>query len=105
MTAMQGSLGLELAQQHVPDLILLDLHLPDIPGWDVLAELRSNAKTQAIPAIVISADATAGQIKRLMSAGATSYLTKPLDVDQFVKALDQNIKPDRHRTETIPAKI
>lgn len=93
MTTMQGKIGVDLARQHLPDLILLDLHLPDIPGWDVLAQLKANDRTRNIPAIVISADATSRQIKRLMSAGARDYLTKPLDVDQFVRVLEQNASP------------
>jgi two-component system sensor histidine kinase/response regulator len=89
ITAMRGKVGLDLAARHSPDLILLDLHLPDIPGWEVLAGLRANKQTRDIPIIVISADATSGQIERLMAAGANQYLTKPLDVDRFVSVLDQ----------------
>ena len=90
LTAMQGSIGVELAKQHIPDLILLDLHLPDIPGWNVLEQLKTNERTRSIPTIVISADATHGQIKRLIRSGATAYLTKPLDVDEFMRALHQH---------------
>ncbi len=88
MTAMQGRVGLELARQHAPDLILLDLHLPDMPGWQVLAQLKADQLTREIPVIVISADATEPQIKRLLSAGARAYLTKPLDIPEFFRALD-----------------
>jgi CheY-like chemotaxis protein len=88
MTAMQGRVGLELARQHSPDLILLDLHLPDIPGWQVLAQLKSDHLTREIPVIVISADATAPQIKRLLSAGARAYLTKPIDIAEFFRVID-----------------
>ena len=93
MTAMQGRMGLELAREHSPDLILLDLHLPDLPGWKVLARLKADEATRAIPVIVISADATARQIKQIMDAGARAYLTKPLDVPQFFHALEQSKKP------------
>lgn len=89
LTTMQGKVGLDLARQHSPDLILLDLHLPDLPGWEVLAQLKADAKTHHIPVVVISADATKRQINRLMSAGASHYLTKPLDVTQFFRVLDQ----------------
>lgn len=87
--AIKGKLGLELAEQYSPDLILLDLHLPDIPGWEVLAQLKAEPKTSRIPVIVISADATKPQINRLMQAGATTYLTKPLDVNQFFRVIDE----------------
>jgi PAS domain S-box-containing protein len=91
LAAMQGCLGLELAGQHVPDLVILDLHLPDIPGSEVLARLRSDPATAAIPVIVLSADATEGQIRRLLEAGAQAYLTKPLDVRNFLELVDRYV--------------
>ena len=92
LTAMQGQVGLDLARQHLPDLILLDLHLPDLPGWEVLAELKTGETTRDIPVVVVSADATPRQIKRLMAAGAATYLTKPLDVIEFFDVLDKTEK-------------
>jgi CheY-like chemotaxis protein len=89
MTAMQGRVGLELARQHTPDLILLDLHLPDMPGWQVLAQLKADHLTRLIPVVVISADATAPQIKRLLSSGASAYLTKPIDISEFFRVVDE----------------
>ena len=89
MTAMQGRVGLELARQHAPDLILLDLHLPDMPGWQVLAQLKADHLTRNIPVIVISADATAPQIRRLLAAGARTYLTKPLDIAEFFRVIEE----------------
>jgi PAS domain S-box-containing protein len=89
LTTMQGKVGLDLARQHSPDLILLDLHLPDLPGWDVLLQLKVDSTTRHIPVVVISADATKRQINRLMSAGAAHYLTKPLDVNKFFRVLDE----------------
>ncbi|MDQ2918484.1 MAG: ATP-binding protein, partial [Verrucomicrobiota bacterium] len=87
ITAMQGQQGLDLARQHLPDLILLDLHLPDLPGWEVLARLQNDKLTAGIPVVVISADATARQIERLLSAGAHSYLTKPIDMSEFLRVV------------------
>ena len=89
LTAMQGRIGLDLARQHAPDLILLDLHLPDMPGWEVLAVLQANETTRRIPTIVVSADATPGQFKRLLDAGARNYITKPIDVTQFYLVMEQ----------------
>jgi PAS domain S-box-containing protein len=88
LPALQGQLGLELARQHVPDLILLDLHLPDIPGEEVLRRLRSDPRTAHIPVVVVSADATQGSLDRLRGAGADAYLTKPLDIDEFLNTID-----------------
>ena len=95
MTAMQGRVGLELARKHAPDLILLDLHLPDMPGWQVLAQLKSDHATRDVPVVVISADATSPQIKRLLSAGARAYLTKPLDIAEFFRVVDEAIFPEK----------
>jgi PAS domain S-box-containing protein len=92
VAAMQGSLGLSLAREHRPDLILLDLHLPDAPGHEVLARLRADPLTQAIPVIVLSAEASPGQVQRLLAQGATAYLTKPLEVGRFLEVLAQVLR-------------
>ncbi|RYF43548.1 MAG: response regulator, partial [Cytophagaceae bacterium] len=89
LCAIQGSIGLDIARQHEPDLILLDLDLPDIKGNEVLARLQQSAITRDIPVVIVSADATPGQIERLLSAGAKAYLTKPLDVELFLKTVTQ----------------
>lgn len=91
ISAMQGSLGLELAVRHQPDLILLDVHLPDLSGAEVLARLKANPRTSAIPVVVLSADATKSQIDRLLAAGANEYLTKPLEVDRFSKVVEAHL--------------
>jgi CheY-like chemotaxis protein len=94
LSAMQGRLGLELAVQHRPDLILLDLHLPDLDGSAVLRQLQEREATRAIPVIVISADATPGQIDRLLAQGVRAYLTKPLDVPRFLSLARAVLHPD-----------
>ena len=88
IAAMQGGLGLELASQHRPDLILLDLHLPDMHGSEVIRRLRDNPVTAATPVVILSADATPLQIARLPELGAIDYLTKPLDIRQFLRVVD-----------------
>jgi PAS domain S-box-containing protein len=95
LSAMLGSLGLEMAREHRPDLILLDLQLPDIPGAAVLARLQRDAETRQIPVIVISADATPGQIRRLRAAGAREFLTKPLDVKRLFQLLDDVLNDEQ----------
>lgn len=87
--AMTGTLGLDLAREHLPDLILLDLGLPDIRGDQVLVQLRKDPRTAHIPVIILSADATPGEIKRLLAAGVEDYLTKPIDVATFRRVFDQ----------------
>jgi CheY-like chemotaxis protein len=89
--AMQGRLGLELAREHRPALILLDLHLPDIGGDEVLQRLRDDPITATIPVVIVSADATPGQVQRLLNAGALTYLTKPIDVSDLLRILDEHV--------------
>jgi signal transduction histidine kinase/CheY-like chemotaxis protein len=91
LTAVQGRLGLELARKHRPELILMDLNLPDMSGREVLRLLQEDPLTCEIPVVVISADATVHQIERLMAAGARAYLTKPLDVPQFLYVLNETL--------------
>jgi signal transduction histidine kinase/CheY-like chemotaxis protein len=89
--AMQGQLGIELAARHRPQLVLLDLHLPDLDGDEVLRRLRRDERTKHIPVIVLSADATAARIERLKQDGAAEYLTKPLDVHEFLGAVRRTL--------------
>ena len=87
--AMSGGIALDLARQHLPDLILLDLHLPDIPGEEVLRQMRADHTLAGIPIVVLSADATESAMARLKAAGARAYLTKPLDLKPFIELLDE----------------
>jgi CheY-like chemotaxis protein len=81
VTTMQGKLGLELARRHIPALVLLDLHLPDLDGTEIIRRLRTDPVTQDIPVIVVSADATEESRRRMTAYGAAGFLTKPLDLD------------------------
>jgi CheY-like chemotaxis protein len=84
LPAKDGRTGLQVAAEQRPDLILLDLHLPDIRGTEVLARLRRKAITRDIPVIVVTADATRSRSELLLKAGAQAYLTKPLDLERFL---------------------
>jgi signal transduction histidine kinase len=86
--AMLGRLALELASELVPDVVVLDLHLPDMPGEDVLHRLRADPRTRAIPVVVASADATAGRQRQILADGAYAYLSKPLDHGRFLEVVD-----------------
>ena len=89
VAAQRGSLGLDLARTHQPDLILLDLHLPDLQGDKVLEQLLADPRTAHIPVVIVSADATPDQIARLKAAGAREYVTKPIDVHNLLAKVDQ----------------
>jgi PAS domain S-box-containing protein len=87
-TTKYGSQALQLAHANHPDLILLDLNLPDMHGSEVLKQLQLDAMTRSIPVIVISADAMPKQIEALIKGGAKNYLTKPLGIMAFLKEVD-----------------
>jgi DNA-binding response OmpR family regulator len=87
-----GGLGLELAKSTEPTVILLDLHLPDIDGIDVMKVLQANPKTSGIPVAILSADATGAHVSRLLDAGAQKYFTKPIDVTEIYAFLDANAR-------------
>ena len=91
VSAARGDTGLRLAAELRPDLILLDLHLPDADGEQVLARLKADQTTAAIPVVVVSADATPGQVRRLKAAGAEVYLTKPLDLATFLHTVGEKL--------------
>ena len=94
LIAMQGRLGLEIAKQHQPAIVLLDVHLPDCSGSWVLEQLKADPKLANIPVVMLSADATEVQIQRLMQGGACAYLTKPLNVTDFFKVI-RDLKQER----------
>lgn len=101
--AMLGGLGLDLAREHRPDLVLLDLHLPDMSGEELLARLRADPATRHIPVVVLSADATPGQVERLLADGARAYLTKPLDIGEFLALVDDVLAPGKPADSGKPA--
>ena len=89
ITNTNGRQTVPLSLKFKPDLILLDLNLPDIQGDEVITLLQSEEYTKKIPVVVISADAMPHQRERLLKAGARGYLTKPLDVPGFLLEVDK----------------
>ena len=89
LTASRGREGFALAQKHHPDLILLDVHLPDTSGENVLHDLRADASTRDVPVVIVSADAASIRHSQLHANGADNYLLKPFNVTQFLKILDE----------------
>lgn len=88
ITTMTGATGLKMARDLRPDLILLDVNLPDLHGSDVLERLMADELTSNIPVVIISADAMMHQLHRLINAGARHYLTKPLNLEEMLKIID-----------------
>jgi PAS domain S-box-containing protein len=92
ITTMYGRNAVQFAIDYIPDLILLDLNLPDIHGSEVIKLLQTEPKTAELPVIIISADAMTNQIKQLKEAGAIDFLVKPIDIVKFLKTVDEWIR-------------
>ena len=92
-TATDGQAGAELVEQRRPDLLLLDLNLPDMTGEEVLRRVRARSETADVPILILSADSTSRNVSRLLETGADAYLTKPLDVPQFLDTVDRLLAP------------
>ncbi len=90
-TAPEPLLGLELAISHIPDLILLDINLPGMDGFTILDRLRRNPLTKDITVIAVSANAMGSDIRRALDAGFDEYITKPIDVQNFLNVIDKNL--------------
>jgi PAS domain S-box-containing protein len=88
ISAMQGRLGFELAKEHHPDLVLLDMRLADISGREVLARLQDDPATVGIPVVILSAEALPGDVEDLLHAGARAYLTKPFNMQELLELLE-----------------
>jgi signal transduction histidine kinase/ActR/RegA family two-component response regulator len=95
LSAGDGEAGIGLAREHRPDLILLDLGLPDLAGEDVLSRLKTDARTASVPVVIMSADAAGTQLDDLLKRGARSYLTKPISVAALLHIVDRTGDPVR----------
>ena len=84
--------GLAAIRIERPSLVLLDMHLPDIDGLELLRHLKADEGTAAIPVVVVSADATSARIREAMAAGAAQYLTKPVNVGEILAVLDEQLE-------------
>ena len=102
LSASTGSEGLEMARIQLPDLVLLDLDLPDMQGDAVLRALLSDRSTREIPVVILSADATARQFDRLLRLGARAYLTKPAPMRTLLETVDRHIEPILDRVPSHP---
>ena len=89
LTAGDGAAGLACAHEHRPDLIVIDIGLPGIDGYQVCARLRADADFAERPIVALSANAMAADIERGLAAGFDAYLTKPLSVADFLAQVDR----------------
>jgi len=87
LTAADGAAGIEAAARHRPDLILMDLSLPGVDGWEATRRLKARPQTQAITVIALTAHAMQGDEERARACGCDDYLTKPIDEDRLFETL------------------
>ena len=85
--ARDGAMGLEMAAAEIPDLILMDMSLPVLDGWEATRAIKANDKLSHIPVIGLSAHAMSGDQQRALAAGCNDYLTKPIDEDLLAEKL------------------
>ncbi|MDQ7090523.1 MAG: response regulator [Methylococcales bacterium] len=89
--APSSHLGLDLAFSHQPNLILLDINLPELDGYQVLEQLKAHSVTKNTPVIAITANTSKHNIEKGKKAGFNDYLTKPMDIPLFYKTVDKYI--------------
>jgi CheY-like chemotaxis protein len=93
LEAENGAQGLEMARIHRPDLILLDIHLPDMNGFKVFEHLQKNPGTAKIPVVAMSGSAAPSDIEKGLRAGFKQFLSKPINIKEFLGTLDSIVVP------------
>jgi len=93
LVALDGRQGLEMAAAERPDLILMDLSLPEVDGWEATRRLKAAIETKDIPVIALSAHAMAGDREKALAAGCDDYDTKPVDFARLRAKIDALLGP------------
>jgi CheY-like chemotaxis protein len=92
VTATDGQTALALARKASPQLMVLDLRLPELDGWQVLAALRAEPKTARLPVLVLTASAGPADQERALAAGVVDYLVKPVSADALLAAVERALR-------------
>ncbi len=91
--ANDGKAGVARALAEVPDLIVMDLNLPELDGWEATRQIRANPVTATIPIIALTAHAFAEEVQQALQAGCNQYETKPLVYGRLIKKIDDLLNP------------
>ena len=86
-----GSLAYDLIKQEKPDLIIMDIQLPQISGLDIIAQVKADSDLKDIPVIAVTAFAMRGDEEKIMDSGCEGYLAKPIAIDSFVKTVSKHL--------------
>jgi len=89
LVARDGEQGVAMARSEQPDLILMDLNMPIMDGWEATRQLKGASETEAIPVIALSAHAMTGDRERAIEAGCTDYHTKPVELDKLLELIER----------------
>ncbi len=89
ISAADGRRGLALAREQSPDLIVMDMSLPEVDGWEATRRLKADAATRGIPIVALTAHAMASDRQKAMDAGCDDYHTKPVDFESLLRALEK----------------
>ena len=90
LEATSGAQAIELALEHVPDLVLMDIRLPDVDGVEALGRLRSDERTTSIPVVAVTAQAMRGDRERFLAAGFDGYVPKPVDIAELAATVREH---------------
>jgi two-component system, cell cycle response regulator DivK len=94
LEASSGEEAVALAIEHVPDLILMDVQLPGIDGIEALGRIRQDQRTAEIPVVALTAQAMAGDRERFLESGFNGYISKPVDVLEFIETVARYVEAD-----------
>jgi two-component system cell cycle response regulator len=103
LAAEDGRLGLAAARREQPDLIICDVQLPEMDGYEVARWLKSDPRLRTVPLVAVTALAMVGDRDRVLAAGFDGYLAKPIDPETFVRQMEGFLRPGQHTTPPPPA--
>lgn len=96
LEAVNGLEGVQMAQDMLPDLILMDIQLPELDGYSATKQIKSNEKTQQIPIVAVTSFAMKGEADKAKEAGCDAYITKPIDIHQVIKTVREFLSGPEH---------